>query len=163
MIVDSDGKTHDPGYSLFQGQHNVEFYGHNDEGLEEIMLVDNQYGSTRSSRLLVINVDASAGAPGGTGCFARVDWELDLHAHMPVYGDFDRLPSGNFLGMCVDGPRMGRGGEGGRVASGRRRSHARCVCSPRPLWCAGRLLVVLAPSVSRHRPVVVRALGDKTL
>ena len=113
MIVDSDGKTHDPGYSLFQGQHNVEFYGHNDEGLEEIMLVDNQYGSTRSSRLLVINVDASAGAPGGTGCFARVDWELDLHAHMPVYGDFDRLPSGNFLGMCVDGPRMGRGGRGG--------------------------------------------------
>jgi hypothetical protein len=143
VIVDGDGETHDPGYSLFQGQHNVEFYGHNDDGLEEIMLVDNQYGSTRSSRLLVINVDASADAPGGTGCFARVDWELDLHAHMPVYGDFDRLPSGNFLGMCVDGVSAAVGG-------------ARCVC------CADRL-AVLAPSISRPRPVVARARGDETV
>ena len=52
------------------------------------MLVDNEYGTNRSTRMLVVHVDERAGV-------AAVAWELALHTKMEVYGDlWNYTPSG---------------------------------------------------------------------
>ena len=60
-------------------------------------MFDNNFDAARGrfhlggpSRLLVVKVDTDAGT-------ATLDWELKLEDHTPIYGDNDRLPSGNLL------------------------------------------------------------------
>ena len=96
VIVDAQGAAHDPGFTLFDGQHNAEYFGTTASGFEEVMLMDNQFDYGDSTRLLVLHVDEA-------NSVAYVDFEMDLHTHMPIYGDLDRLPSGNLLAVYTRG------------------------------------------------------------
>ena len=73
------------------GQHNVEYFGDH-----EYMMFDNAYDPSAGtfvgdSRLLVVQVDEVAAT-------ATVVWEYKLGYNSSVYGDNDRLPTGNLLG-----------------------------------------------------------------
>ena len=91
-LVDIDGALHPPGSSLFYGQHNAEYFG---EG--EYMLFDNHFNYSSldfvdgaRSRLVIYEVDEQEQ-------LAREVWELELADRTPIYGDNDRLPTGNLL------------------------------------------------------------------
>ena len=95
-LVEADGTELPQGWTKFFGQHNTEYFG---EG--EYMMFDNNLNVTASgakerfvggapSRLLVLRLDEDS-------MVAYVEWELELADHSCVYGDNDRLPSGNLL------------------------------------------------------------------
>ena len=87
---------------LFFGQHNLEYFGE-----DEYMMFDNNLNLTSTqttgatsgakfvgdapSRLLVMRLDEDARV-------AYMDWELKLEEQTCIYGDNDRLPTGNLLG-----------------------------------------------------------------
>lgn len=90
--VYSDYGHHYPaGENFIYGQHNVEYYG---EG--EYYMFDNQFAAhdgqymSDHSRLLAVTVDDTLG-------YATITWEYDIGFQSPVFGDCDRLPSGNVL------------------------------------------------------------------
>jgi len=106
-LIDLDGTEYIPGTdsynnlyngsaSLWQGQHNVEYFG---GGL--LMMFDNGYAVDNDdednsiqvgySRLLAVRIDAEAKT-------ARIEWEHALGYNSSEFGDADRLPSGNILG-----------------------------------------------------------------
>merc|ERR550514_156748 len=107
-LIDERGARHAPGTALlWHYQHNAEYFGEN-----LFLLVDNEnrFGSGttdderyNSSRFVAVEIDEAS-------MEARVAWSLDLHAYMPVFGDVDRLPSGNFLGSYyrANRKRLGR-------------------------------------------------------
>ena len=91
-LIDLEGNRLPKNSTVFYGQHNLEYFG---EG--EYLMFDNNFDAARGrfhlggpSRLLVVKVDTDAGT-------ATLDWELKLEDHTPIYGDNDRLPSGNLL------------------------------------------------------------------
>ena len=85
-IVGSDGTYYAPGESYWVGQHNAEYIGKS-----EYAMFDNNYDrSARNSRLLIVEAD-----PGLAN--ATVVWEYDVGTYSQVFGDNDRLPSGNML------------------------------------------------------------------
>ena len=59
-------------------------------------MFDNNFNKTEElngngpSRLLIVSVDEDAET-------ATLEWELVLEDHTPIYGDNDRLPTGNLL------------------------------------------------------------------
>ena len=94
-LIDFDGTRYAAGTkSLFFGQHNGEYFG---DG--EYMMFDNNYNMTSStfvgdqspSRLLIVAVDEEANT-------ATLKWEYVLDDRSDIFGDNDRLPSGNLLG-----------------------------------------------------------------
>jgi hypothetical protein len=94
VLVDGNGDEHQAGSSsLFHGQHNVEHFGDN-----EYMLFDNNFNYSSNtfiggsnSRLVILNLDEDA-------LTATEVWALELDDQTSIYGDNDRLPSGNLLG-----------------------------------------------------------------
>ena len=94
-LVDAGGTRYPKGYSLWHGQHNAEYFGEyvNAAGalVHQVMMFDNQYEQGASSRMLVVEIDEAA-------LVATVVWEWSVGAYTKVYGDNDRLPSGNLLG-----------------------------------------------------------------
>ena len=93
-LVDLDGTRYAEGHSLFFGQHNLEYFGE-----DEYMMFDNNFNVSTTdefvggapSRLLIVNVDEARET-------ATLEWELVLDDHTCIYGDNDRLPTGNLLG-----------------------------------------------------------------
>ena len=90
-IFDADGRKWKKGTSLWVGQHNAEYFGD-----DEFCLFDNQEASASStlnaSRLLCLRLDEAEGT-------ATVTFEKVLDSYTPHFGDNDRLPSGNQLGV----------------------------------------------------------------
>ena len=93
-IVTPQGDTTPAGESYFSGQHNAEYYGEVvdewGDTVEEYGMFDNAYEQRKSSRVLVLRVNANAKV-------ARVVYEKDVGAYCPEYGDADRMPTGNIL------------------------------------------------------------------
>merc|ERR1711998_484827 len=109
-IVDFDGTVYTPRTEAYNrrwggaaapwaGQHNLEYFGEN-----EYMMFDNAFEVTGSedwntdgagfigdSRMLVVKVDETANT-------ATLDWEYKMGYNTSIYGDADRLPTGNILG-----------------------------------------------------------------
>ena len=96
-LYDLSGNKYEAGHSLWHGQHNAEFFGSNPtesdggDAQYEIFMFDNEYQQGHSSRLLIVSYDTSS-------MTAREEWDFDVGAYTAVYGDNDRLPSGNVLG-----------------------------------------------------------------
>ena len=94
LLVDQAGDEHPAGSSwLFHGQHNVEHFGDN-----EYMLFDNNFNYSTAtfigdsnSRLVILNINEDT-------MTATEVWTLELDEQTCIYGDNDRLPSGNLLG-----------------------------------------------------------------
>ncbi|KAH8068139.1 voltage-gated potassium channel [Aureococcus anophagefferens] len=90
-IFDAAGRKWKKGTSLWVGQHNAEYFGD-----DEFCLFDNQEASASStlnaSRLLCLRLDEAEGT-------ATVTFEKVLDSYTPHFGDNDRLPSGNQLGV----------------------------------------------------------------
>ncbi|KAH8065366.1 voltage-gated potassium channel [Aureococcus anophagefferens] len=85
-IVGYTGDYYAPGSSYWVGQHNAEYVGD-----DEYAMFDNNYDrAQRNSRLLV--VEAADGAAN-----ASVVWEYDVGAYSQMFGDNDRLPTGNMF------------------------------------------------------------------
>ena len=85
-IVGYTGDYYAPGSSYWVGQHNAEYVGD-----DEYAMFDNNYDrETRNSRLLV--VEAADGAAN-----ASVVWEYDVGVYSQMFGDNDRLPTGNMF------------------------------------------------------------------
>lgn len=91
-IYDLDGNEWKKGTSLWVGQHNAEYVGD-----DEYCLFDNQEDSAAAtlnvSRLLCVQVDV-------TTMTAKVTFEHLMDAYTPHFGDNDRLPTGNQLGIA---------------------------------------------------------------
>ncbi|KAJ8610607.1 hypothetical protein CTAYLR_007150 [Chrysophaeum taylorii] len=90
-LYDKEGQKYPPGASLWFGQHNAEYYGN-----DLYFMFDNMYGAneTKPSRGLVVEIDADRRV-------AREVWEYRFaklpSGYSPMFGDNDRLPSGNML------------------------------------------------------------------
>lgn len=87
---DLAGRVYEPGTSaLFMGQHNAEFFGE-----QEYAMFDNSYESGNASRLLVVEIDESQNEVREVWdyAFAKFPW-----GYSPIFGDNDRLPTGNYL------------------------------------------------------------------
>lgn len=101
----------------FAGQHNVEYYGHGEYHLfDDAVVVGFEPGNPKntstmncdkarfisnSSRMIIFKIDESART-------AQVVWRYATGDRTTVYGDNDRLPSGNLLGASwasAVGPR----------------------------------------------------------
>lgn len=104
-LIDEKGRKYAAGsMSLWSGQHNVEYFGD-----DEYYLFDDgthvfSGGHTKvhnSSRLMVVKVDEEANT-------AHISWMYDLGVWTPIYGDNDRLPTGNALGALWTGQRTTR-------------------------------------------------------
>jgi len=89
-LIDEDGGVHPPGTNLWSGQHNAEYFGN-----DQYFLFDNQYGQMTPSRLLVFDVDERAGT--ATVTYAYTFFDSWPHGYSEVFGDNDRLPTGNML------------------------------------------------------------------
>ena len=93
-LVDIDGSRYPKGVSMWTGQHNAEYFG---EG--QYFLFDNGFNDTAggfvrdTSRLLVVALDEDL-------MEARLEWEYGLDYQTMVFGDHDRLPTGNSLGVA---------------------------------------------------------------
>ena len=90
-VFDMDGNVWKKGTSLWVGQHNAEYFGD-----DEYCLFDNQEASASNtlnvSRLLCVKVDEAA-------MTAQVTFEKVLDSYTPHFGDNDRLPTDNQLGI----------------------------------------------------------------
>ena len=89
-IVGSDGTYYAPGESYWVGQHNAEYIGN-----DEYAMFDNNYdeasiGGSANSRLIVVEVNESTYE-------ANVTFQYDLDVYSNIFGDNDRLPTGNLL------------------------------------------------------------------
>ena len=85
--VTFDGDHYAAGSSLWVGQHNAEYVGD-----DEYCLFDNQEGTGANSRLLCVELDYHRSK-------AAVTFAKDLGSYTPHFGDNDRLPTGNQLGV----------------------------------------------------------------
>jgi len=88
-IVDLEGNTWAAGSSVWVGQHNAEYFGD-----DEFCMFDNQEYQTNqnTSRLLCVKLDE-------TTAKAHVTFTKDMPGYSPHFGDNDRLPTGNQLGI----------------------------------------------------------------
>ena len=89
-IAGPDGETYAAGSSYWVGQHNAEYIGN-----DEYAMFDNNYdeasiGGSANSRLLVVKVNESTYE-------ANVTFQYDLDVYSDIFGDNDRLPTGNLL------------------------------------------------------------------
>ena len=96
-IVDLDGTVYEPGWKsahpkfLFDGQHNLEYFG---EG--EYLMFNNAYNENNvsyiapSSRPMRLQLDEDA-------LVANITWAFETGVHSTVYGDADLLPTGHVL------------------------------------------------------------------
>lgn len=87
---DLAGRVYEPGTSaLFMGQHNAEYFGE-----QEYAMFDNSYESGNASRLLIVEIDETQNEVREVWdySFAKYPW-----GYSPIFGDNDRLPTGNFL------------------------------------------------------------------
>jgi hypothetical protein len=105
-LIDLDGTRYNVGTdeyndlldgtaSLWAGQHNLEFFGE-----KEYMMFDNQYDDDTGvffgpTRLLVVEVDEDE-------MTATLTWEYQLGYGSDIFGDNDRLPTGNMLGCAFN-------------------------------------------------------------
>jgi len=105
-IVDLDGTRYEPGTpeynglyngigSLWAGHHNLEHYGNG-----EFMMFDNAYDDDSNmwpnpsgSRMLIVQVDEVDES-------VTLVWEHSMGYNTSVFGDNDRLPTGNLLGCA---------------------------------------------------------------
>ena len=92
VIFDLDGNEWRKGTSYWVGQHNAEYVGD-----DEYCLFDNQEDSAAAtlnvSRMVCVEVDVAT-------MTARVTFEKLMDAYTPHFGDNDRLPTGNQLGIA---------------------------------------------------------------
>ena len=86
-ITDIDGKVYAAGESAWHGQHNAEYIG----GDEYAMFDNNYERSSKESRLLVVKIDEAAKT-------ANVTFDYSTGTYSQVFGDNDRMPTGNMLG-----------------------------------------------------------------
>jgi len=84
------GEVLEAGNSIFVGQHNAEYFGQ-----DEYLMFDNQYAMGNASRLLIVEIDEKRAV-------AKEVWDYQIAPYpwgfTPIYGDCDRLPTGNILG-----------------------------------------------------------------
>jgi len=97
-LIDEDGVHHKAGTSLWYGQHNAEYFGH-----DEYLLFDDQTQWTQTStadsetkvsntsRLLIVKVDEENER-------AKIIWAYPLMYHTNHFGDMDMIATGNILG-----------------------------------------------------------------
>lgn len=122
-LVDFDGTVYEPGTAeydtvyggskaLWSGQHNLEYFGE-----KEFMMFDNAFdctgadawnsdgaGFVGNSRMLIVEVDEEENT-------ATLVWEYKMGYNTSIYGDADRLPTGNILGSGWPS-KGGKGNEG---------------------------------------------------
>lgn len=79
--------TYAAGASVWVGQHNAEYVGD-----DEYCLFDNRESTGENSRLLCVVLYEHKG-------YATISFLKDLGAYTPHFGDNDRLPTGNQLGV----------------------------------------------------------------
>ena len=88
-IIDQNGDRYPRNTVFFHRQHNAEYIGH-----DQFIMFDNGVNVTAdpvySSRLLVLTVNQSSDT-------ATVSWQFDTYANSRIFGDADRLPSGNVV------------------------------------------------------------------
>ena len=84
-----DGTTYAPGEFPFYDQHNAEYFGD-----DEVLLVDNQYEQTEPTWYRYYRVDEVAKTWTEVWNYAFAAYPS---GNMPMYGDLDRLPTGNVL------------------------------------------------------------------
>lgn len=103
--VAETGERHEPGDSLWFGQHNVEYFG---DG--EYWMFDDQTSwatekntekLSNTSRLLIVKVDEEA-------MVAKIEWAYDIGFYTPHFGDCDKLATGNVLGVGFVGAEIDR-------------------------------------------------------
>jgi len=105
-IIDLDGTRYEPGTteynqlyggvgSLWAGQHNLEHFGNG-----EFFMFDNAYDMNSEewtnpdgSRMLIVQVDEEEET-------VTLIWEYQMGYRSEIFGDNDRLPSGNLLGCA---------------------------------------------------------------
>ena len=86
-VTDIDGKVYAAGESAWHGQHNAEYIGD-----DEYAMFDNNYDfSSKESRLLIVKIDEAAKT-------ANVTFDYSTGTYSQVFGDNDRMPTGNMLG-----------------------------------------------------------------
>ena len=149
------------GAYLFESQHNGEYMGDNtyylvNDGERVAAATGGSISSSKlnSSSLMIIKVKSDSTDASGYNYSAHVIWEYDLGLSMGVYGDFDKLFTGNALAAYWNGEWCVRG----------------VVCGA---WCAHSTLFVALPiSTSRfthsdsselHRTVLVVVRARRTL
>ena len=105
-LIDLDGTVIEPGIAyharnetpklLFDGQHNLEYFGVNDAGLHEYYMFNNGYNQQAdsfiqpNSRPMKLVLDEVA-------LTANITWAYETGVRSYIYGDADRLPTGNVL------------------------------------------------------------------
>lgn len=94
------GELLDVGSDIFVGQHNAEYFGEN-----QYYMMDNQYDQGNVSRLLMVEINPEKK-------LVTELWEYKFEEYpwglTPIYGDADRLPSGNVLGSFWPGSLSGK-------------------------------------------------------
>ncbi|KAH8057741.1 voltage-gated potassium channel [Aureococcus anophagefferens] len=91
-IEDSDGTVYKAGKTVWSGQHNAEFFGE-----DEFCMFDNQEKPDNHyshSRLLCVKLEKDGSTRRGV-----VTFSYSMGAYTPHFGDADRLPTGNMLGV----------------------------------------------------------------
>jgi hypothetical protein len=96
-LINLDGSRIPAGTnSIWYGQHNAEYFGD-----ESVYLFDNAYERETPSRLIKVRVDVEAKT--ATVEWAHVIFDSYPHGYSDVFGDADRLPSGNVLATWFTG------------------------------------------------------------
>ena len=91
-IEDVDGTVYKAGKTVWSGQHNAEFFGE-----DEFCMFDNQEKPDNHyshSRLLCVKLEKDGSTRRGV-----VTFSYSMGAYTPHFGDADRLPTGNMLGV----------------------------------------------------------------
>lgn len=89
-IIEADGTFHEKGSLRWFGQHNAEYFGDS-----EVFMFDDQFGRYAPSRIISVRVD-------NTSKVANITWEFVIpyaypYGYSPIFGEADRLPTGNVL------------------------------------------------------------------
>lgn len=92
-LIDINGNLFEKGASLWKGQHNVEYVGD-----MEYLIFDDHYSETdgkstrgaNESRAIVVKINEEK-------MVAEVVWSQGVGTWQPIFGDHDRMPTGNFL------------------------------------------------------------------
>jgi hypothetical protein len=91
-ITDADGKTYAAGETVWSGQHNAEYFGD-----DEFCMFDNQLHPENiysHSRLLCVKLEKAGSTKRGVVTFSYA-----MGSYTPHFGDCDRLPTSNMLGV----------------------------------------------------------------
>eukprot|EP00618_Florenciella_parvula_P035877 CAMPEP_0119512872 /NCGR_PEP_ID=MMETSP1344-20130328/31132_1 /TAXON_ID=236787 /ORGANISM="Florenciella parvula, Strain CCMP2471" /LENGTH=613 /DNA_ID=CAMNT_0007550041 /DNA_START=12 /DNA_END=1853 /DNA_ORIENTATION=+ len=96
-LIDEDGKHFEAGkMDLWKGQHNVEYLGNDEYAMFDDESNVNWSGDEETqeaqySRLLIVKINEAEST-------ATVKWSYGVGAYTPIYGDNDKMPTGNMLG-----------------------------------------------------------------